>query len=575
MLQQAWLQRKSLNYSKCLDVVVLTFCLCFSWWLMHHSFQYINGQFVILGRVWSDFAAHIPLIRSFSFGWNFPPEYPSFPGEPIRYHYLFFLAVGMLERAGLNIATALNLLSAVGLLLLLWMIYQYSILLYESRVAGILAIVLFLFNGSLSFLELLKRSDSLVSFMTQLLSSKEYLSFGPWDGKIVSAFWNWNVYANQRHLALSFGLALWAAYPLLASTISKKFQLTKQRMILVYLCFTLFPLLHQAGHIILVGIVVFWGAWHIRSLEKKVLISYTTSIFASFITMALYTTSSSQPVVIMLGYLAKDVPSFAQILTQPNLIPIAVRQISIYWFFNLGLYSLLTPIVWFFSPRKIKLFCIPLLGFFVLANSLKLSTDMINNHKLINFVIIGLNILFAGFFWHLVRRRVFLLPVVLPLILMLTLSGIADSIPFINNHYHFIDDFPNSQIIQYIKKETAPESVFLTNTYIYNPASLAGRKMYIDYGYFNWSMGYPDRERRETLKTLFSANISQEDLCKQVSEFSLDYLLISPGRGSPDTDVKIETSQILRYSTLIHSTQDGHEVYDIKKNCESIVTTST
>jgi hypothetical protein len=53
------------------------------------SYDYENSTILIYSMMLSDFAATIPLIRSFSMGDNWPPEYPIFPGSPIRYHYLF------------------------------------------------------------------------------------------------------------------------------------------------------------------------------------------------------------------------------------------------------------------------------------------------------------------------------------------------------------------------------------------------------------------------------------------------------------------------------------------------------
>jgi len=43
--------------------------------------------------VFSDFAPHLAVIRSFSFGSNFPTEYPHFADGTIRYHFLFFTAI--------------------------------------------------------------------------------------------------------------------------------------------------------------------------------------------------------------------------------------------------------------------------------------------------------------------------------------------------------------------------------------------------------------------------------------------------------------------------------------------------
>ncbi|TSC86331.1 MAG: hypothetical protein G01um10147_943 [Microgenomates group bacterium Gr01-1014_7] len=78
---------------------------------------------LIATKAWSDFASHIPLIRSFSLGDNFLPEYPLFPGEPIRYHFLFYAVVGYLEKLGLRIDYAFNILSALSFAFLIISIY--------------------------------------------------------------------------------------------------------------------------------------------------------------------------------------------------------------------------------------------------------------------------------------------------------------------------------------------------------------------------------------------------------------------------------------------------------------------
>src|SRR5579885_3661753 len=84
-------------------LVILSFS--FAFWLEFHTFSYDSKakEMIIAEKVSSDFLAHIPLIRSFSFGHNWPPEYPLFPGVPIRYHFLFYAGVGLLEKIGFRI----------------------------------------------------------------------------------------------------------------------------------------------------------------------------------------------------------------------------------------------------------------------------------------------------------------------------------------------------------------------------------------------------------------------------------------------------------------------------------------
>ena len=81
---------------------------------MFSTFSYEKGVMEISSKAWSDFANHIPLIRSFSLGNNFPPQYPLFAGPPIRYHFLFYAFAGFLEKTGIRIDYALNIPSILG-----------------------------------------------------------------------------------------------------------------------------------------------------------------------------------------------------------------------------------------------------------------------------------------------------------------------------------------------------------------------------------------------------------------------------------------------------------------------------
>src|SRR5579859_5172895 len=128
-----------------LEIILFSIFLLFSIWLMFSTFSYTNGSMMIATKAWSDFANHIPLIRSFSFGSNFPPQDPLFSGEPIHYHFLFYMFVGFLEKFGIRIDYALNIPSALGFFALLVIIYVFAIKIFHSKGVGIFSVIFFLF----------------------------------------------------------------------------------------------------------------------------------------------------------------------------------------------------------------------------------------------------------------------------------------------------------------------------------------------------------------------------------------------------------------------------------------------
>ena len=150
------------------EVIFAVFAFIFSFWLMTSTFSSNPkaGTFSVAGNVYSDFAANLPLIRSFSKGSNFPPEYPLFPGEPIRYHFLFYLLVGTLEKTGAPLGWALNLPSIFSFWALLLMIYFLAKLLFKSPAVAFLSVIFFLFNGSFAFYHFFQKHP--LSFLRSL-----------------------------------------------------------------------------------------------------------------------------------------------------------------------------------------------------------------------------------------------------------------------------------------------------------------------------------------------------------------------------------------------------------------------
>src|SRR3989344_1328537 len=198
------------NYK--IELLILFISLLFSTWLMFATFSYDNGDMKIATKAWSDFANHIPLIRSFSYGDNFPPQFPLFSGPPIKYHFIFYTFAALLEKLGLTIDYALNIPSILGFSFLILMIYLLAKEIFKSVGVGILSILLFLFHGSLDFINFLSKYPLSQKTLSQIIHNTRFISFGPYDGNIISAFWNLNIYTNQRHLGLSYGLSLFIIY---------------------------------------------------------------------------------------------------------------------------------------------------------------------------------------------------------------------------------------------------------------------------------------------------------------------------------------------------------------------------
>ena len=172
----------------------------FACWLMFATLNFKEGKFLIGFKSWTDFGANISLVQSFVFGHNFPTTHPFFPGEPIRYHFLFWFQAANLEFLGLNPVWGINLLSILSLIAMLILIMTFAEVLFNSRVVGRISALLFLFSSSLYYLPFLRSQASVSELVSAIGHRTEFLPSGyPWRGE------DWgvltiSVLGNQRHL---------------------------------------------------------------------------------------------------------------------------------------------------------------------------------------------------------------------------------------------------------------------------------------------------------------------------------------------------------------------------------------
>lgn len=497
------------KFSK-IDLLMFGFFLLFSWLLMSKTFKLDpQGNLQIATKVWSDFAANIPLTRSFSFGSNFPPEYPIFAGPPIRYHFVFYFAVAILEKVGLSLPLALNLLSAFTFTFLLTAIYILGKTIFNSVAVGVLSIILFLLNSSLSFLEFFKAFPLSAKTLTDIITNTAFPSFGPYDGKIVSSFWNLNIYTNQRHLALGYASFL-ILFLILTLASKKPKSLTLGRAVLVGVLVGLFPFVHMAVFG-MIGLLLIFFFLTIPKIRGRVFIIGTVALLLAIPQVIYMGPSMVQTGLINPGYLVEK--------------PLTLQSFTSYWILNLGFLIPLSTLGWLHAKKSQKKIILPFLMLFVLGNIFQLSPEIAANHKFFNLFVIGANFYAASLLIKIWGKNIFGKLLFVPLLVFMTLSGFIDIFPIANDTYVTVQDVKNSQVAGYIASNTPKDSVFLNSTYLYNPASLAGRKIYMGWPYFAWSAGYDTNTRFSKLRTIFLGQ-SKQNVCRLLTQEGIDYIEI-------------------------------------------------
>ncbi len=543
------------NYLKknILEICFLIFSLFFSFWLMFTTFGYKNGYMLIGSKAWSDFASSIPLIRSFSFGSNFPPEFPLFPGEPIHYHFIFFAIVGLLEKIGIRLDYALNIPSTIGFLSLLLVIYFLAIKLFNNKSIGILSVIFFLFNGSFSFIEFFKTHPLSFSIINDIIVNKTFPSFGPYDGKIISAFWNLNIYTNQRHLAFAFFLSLFIVFLLLNSVLKKR-ELNIYLSILLGLLLGFFFFFHLAV-LLSTAIVITALAILFKEIRIPALIMLSIGGLIS-LPQYFYLQSGSESFkpFVSIGYLAQNYLTFLSCLK--------------YWFLNLGLHTILIPVGLFFATKKLRKIFLAFFLIFILGNTIQFSPEIAANHKFFNyFMLIG--VMFSAFalvkLWH---AKNYFKPAVAILFFILIFSGIIDFFPIYNDSKITLADYPVNRNIEWIMKNTPKDSVFLNTQYLYDPASLAGRKIFLGWPYFPWSAGYDTQTRDDLRKNLLNS-YDLNNFCKEIEENKLSYveLNLTEALDFPINYIFFESNFNKEYDNF----NNQYEIFNVKDGCQAII----
>jgi len=524
--------------------------LVFSFYLMWHTFGVdSSGNLQIAAKVRSDFAATIPLIRSFSFGTNSPLEYPIFSGQPIKYHFVFFFGVGMLEKIGLPLDWALNLPSALSFFLLIISIYLLGKTLFGKTSVGILSAILFLFNGSLSFIEFFRQHPITSQIFSQAANSDTFASFGPYDDKIVSAFWNLNIYTNQRHLAFAYAIFIFLViyiYKKRANDIHFTDSLVLGVMI------GLFPFVHMA----VFGMIV--------STLGLSIILFPNKRKPLFLSLVVALTIALPQIIYLKGGVGQQ---FSFVKFGYLVESLSITNFLKYWLLNIGLVAILTPVGFLLSNVKQRKIFLIFFGFFIIGNIFQFSPEIAANHKFFNLFIIGSNVFVSYVLVTLWNKGVFTKLTAISLFVFLTLSGLLDFFPIINDHDSIINDKQN-ETVNFIKNNTPGNAVFLNTSYLYNEASLAGRKIYLGWPYFPWSAGYDTFTRSETMSKLLNPQ-NKVVLCNMLKKEKITHLEIKNPHLLEDITVNYKFFED-NFFKIFSNQIDTLNIYETDASCADV-----
>ena len=188
--------------------------------------------------------------------------------------------------------------------------------------------------------------------------------------------------------------------------------------------------------------------------------------------------------------------------------PTAVN-VAKYLGFTFGFKWLLIALALIFASwfqRRLFLAALSLLG---VAFCFQFTIEVLANQKFLHIWVIIANLFVAFALWRLWRLSLggTTLPgkfVAAVLFLLVIPGGIIDFFPIHNTGWSEVT-YRNDALIDWLKKNTKPRDIFLTDRFVTHPILMAGRRVFYGWPYYGWSAGYNAGNRDRVYVELFES----------------------------------------------------------------------
>lgn len=547
------------------ELILLFLILVLACVLMWTTF-YVYGDKLYVGEtVFSDFSPHIGMIRSFSYGNNYPTAYSHYAGEDIKYHFMFQFLVGNLEYLGLRIDYAFNLPSIISFVNAFLLLYVMAVKISGKIKVGILACLFFAFRSSKTLFTFLSKVPEGESILDALLENRSFISDTPNEDW---GLWNLNVYCNQRHLAFGISVILLVIILFLPGLFEmfeelKIYKLNKlqqekgnhrnaflhrsiNRIKVIFLtkdgwCFKdiknpiaigilLGSLSFFHGAAVIACLTVLFMMAIISKRRLEFLITALITMALSFLQTGLFIQGSAVTTEFLFGFIAENKTLFGAASYLERLL-------------GLLPFVLLAAFCIENSVRRylIVIFTAPM----VFAFTISLTVDVTVNHKYIMIACILLGIMAASLISRMLERKDFFVRLTAVfLIIGLTATGVYDFITLLRKNTEdtaIILDL-RDPLTEWIDEHTDSKDIFLTSNYAINQVVLGGAMLYKGWDYFPWSAGYDTDARSEQVKNMYEA-ATPEELDSLVKANNIRYIIV-------DGDNRVSEEYILNEDNI-------------------------
>lgn len=538
--KKEWNMRHQLARFTAGEIIFLAAVLFLVVRLMSRTFFVAEGTLYVGLSVFSDFAPHLGMIRSFSLGNNFPTVYSHYAGEDIRYHFMFQFLAGNLEFLGMRLDWAFNLPSALSMISVFSLLYVLAVRLAGNRAAGYLSALFFAFRCSPSFFSYLAEIPKGTPVRETLRSNIGFIGYTTHEDW---GLWNLNVYCNQRHLA--FGIcALLLVLHLFIPHLYAMAERWRNRkaaghgMLATvgdFLKFSLFSIdgwkaesyLRPVVLGVLLGLTAFWnGATLLATIMILFMLAVVSDRRVEYLITAIITTVLSLiqnnffmeglavgGAQLQFGFIAENTTLFGTLDYIARLTGILFLVLFVAFAVVKGVRRWI--LVAFSAP-------------FVFSFLVSLTIDVTVNHKYIMVSIMLMNIFAAILLVKLFAMKNAVVKILcIGLVFLMTITGFYDYLTVIKrNHPDYNLKFSmEDPLVDWIDENTTSQDVFLTPYYALSRAVMGGAMLFEGHGYYPMTAGYDTNKRYALTKEMYEAS-SVRELQGLIEENGIDYIII-------------------------------------------------
>jgi hypothetical protein len=117
-------------------------------------------------------------------------------------------------------------------------------------------------------------------------------------------------------------------------------------------------------------------------------------------------------------------------------------------------------------------------------------------------------------------------------------------------------------------ENTPKDAVFLNSGFLYHPASVAGRKIFLGWPYFSWSAGYDTDKRGKLFHQIYTEN-DRETFCSLLKDNNIEYFTVEETIDNPDLPTINVGFFLDNFESAYSEQKNNFYIFETITNCEN------